>query len=283
MMSSDRTLFNLCQGSLVLLACALVGCAMPSSSRQAATQEAQPTGRTMVVIEGPRITPRSLAGIDVINAHGSVFVKVDPTLHRPTVEAIPSRPGARSPRDRRALQDQIQLSARTIIRDHRMVLLVRAEPDDDSTRIDLHIRMPSCGGAIIKTAGGVVELVGVSGELNIEVGGDGRAGGDVRVRTEGPIPGPVRIQTSNGDITLYLSPQASGLMNLTADHGSVSFYSRGGHATGVRASSAAWSGVINKGINDFRVHTENGSILVRIADYPWERESSFQWSGRVGM
>jgi len=72
-------------------------------------------------------------------------------------------------------------------------------------------------------------------------------------------------------------------MDLTADRGSVLFYSRGGNATGVRASTTAWSGVLNKGVNDFKAHTENGDIVVRIADYPWERDSSFQWTGRVGM
>jgi len=256
------------------------GCATPTA--RVSHDETPANARTMVVVEGPRITARSLAGIEVANTLGSVYVTVDPSLNRPTVEAIPSRPGVRSARGRRALMDTLEIQTRTIVQDHRMVLKVMAGADNPSTRVDLHIRTPSCGGAIVATAGGVIELTGVSGELNLQVGADGRPGGDVHVRTESPITGPVRIITSHGDIALYLSPEAAGVFDLTADDGTVSVYARGGNATGIRASASAWTGTLNEGVNDFDAHTDSGDILVRIADYPWERDTPFPWTGRVG-
>lgn len=277
-MAAHNRMFGYC--SAVISCFFIGGCASPTTR---ISHDATPANtRTMVVVDGPRITARSLAGVDVTNALGSVYVTVDPSLNRPTVEAIPSRPGVRSAQERRALQDTIDINARTIVQDQRMVLKLSAGAADPATRVDLHIRTPSCGGAIVSTTGGVIELTGVSGELNLENGGDDRPGGDIHVRTESPITGPVRILTSDGDIALYLSPEAAGIFDLTTDGGTVSVYARGGNATGIKASASTWTGTLNKGINDFAAHTDRGNILVRIADYPWERDTPFPWTGRVG-
>lgn len=258
-----RTALTLTTALGLALPAALSGCSLPGRQDSVGSTH-------LVVTRGPRITERSLAGVHAFNPHGSIRVLVDPSRERPEITA----------RRRGASDAGIGLDARTEIGLNRMNLVVEVtDAAEEGTPIDLVIWTPSCGEVLIEGSGGTVELVGVSGQINVQRGADGQPGGDVLIRTNDHIPGPVNIFTSDGDVRILAGTATAGQFELVADDGEVSFSASVGEIRQVRPSESRWTGVVNKGVHAFTVRTLRGDVEVRLAEGDRDQLQQFNWRG----
>lgn len=254
-------------------ALALAGCIShqtASSPRDRSLDEGQ------VAVIGPRVSERSLAAIDVLNPRGSIRVIVDNELRNAEVRASVRRNG-RSERDVASLNEQLKYSAVSSIVGGRVKLTVRPTSVPIGEFIDVEIRVPSAASVYARNAGGLTELVGVSGEINVQSGSDRLLGGDVLVRTEQPVPGPVRIATSDGSVRMFLGPAASGDLDLTTSDGSVGVVSMASPVRDARPDPLRYTGVLGSGENEFFVTTRRGDIRINIGDANWEQGTNFDW------
>lgn len=241
----------------------LSGCSLPGRQDSVGSTH-------LVVTRGPRITERSLAGVHVFNPNGSIRVLVDPSLDRPEITA----------RRRGAGDTGIGIDARTEIGLNRMNLVVEVtDAAEVGAPIDLVIWTPSCGEVLIEGSGGTVELVGVSGQINVQRGADGQPGGDVLLRTNGDIPGPVNIFTNEGDVRILAGTGSAGQFELVADDGEVSFSASAGEVRQVRPTESRWTGVVNQGRHAFTVRTLRGDVEVRLAEGDRDQLQQFNWRG----
>ncbi len=246
-----------------------------------------PVADWRVPVEGQRLEPGEPLIADIRNPQGSVKVVVRPELTRPEVVARPWYPPGTgkanpSPADF-AIKTQALIEAGE---DGRKTLVVQVRPNEDpDIRINLIVRTPPIETTLVRNAYGPVELVGVGDAINVHSGLAARgpaSGGDIRVRTERAIRGPVKLMTSGGDIHLYAGGDSAGALEALADNGAVRVSSRKRAVSGVYAQPHRYRGVLNEGANVFDLETARGDITVRFADGPWELAREFDWSGDSG-
>ncbi|MCC5787618.1 MAG: hypothetical protein JJU33_13070 [Phycisphaerales bacterium] len=246
-----------------------------------------PVADWRVPVEGQRIEAGEPLNADIRNPQGSIRVVVKPELTRPEVFARPWYPpgtGKANPRYADfAIRTQALIEARE---DGRKTLVVQVSPTEDpDLRINLIVHTPSLETALIRNAYGPVELVGVGDAVNVHSGLADRgpaSGGDIRVRTERAIRGPVKFMTTGGDIYLYAGGDSAGRLEALAENGTVRVSSRKRAVSGVFAQPHRFRGVVNEGANVFDLETARGNITVRFADGPWELAREFDWSGDKG-
>ncbi|MCB9844429.1 MAG: hypothetical protein H6811_00370 [Phycisphaeraceae bacterium] len=278
-MSRSEVWLGVVLGALVILAGCIPG-GLPSrkSDRIGATEPS--AGGNRLIATGPRITPRSVAFLDAENVRGSIRLTVDRTMARATVTPQVRWPEGLSNAERKAALDALRPTARVEVEGNRMVLRVRARTEvlPAGAHLDLSVRMPSCGGAIIRNAGGIVELVGVGGEILIVSGGELGEGGDIRIRTDSVVRGPVDISTSDGDVYLFMPGASAGTIELSTAQGDVEFQAIDGRVSASRPEPQRWTGVLNGGQSDIAIRTLRGNVVVRVHDRTWELPGEFSWA-----
>jgi hypothetical protein len=239
------------------------------------------SGPLKVVAGGTRITYRSLAGAQITNPMGAVIVEVDPTLARAVVEADAEFPAGLPGAARDAYRKALAITALGELTDSRVELVVSlsiAEGVEPVYPVRLVVRTPSCDQAIVRNVRGDVEMVGVSGAINIHSGVIGaEPGGDVRIRTDSPVRGPVKIATTGGDITLYFPPQSEGDFRMSTLDGRVSVIAGVARLTRSQHKPGEWTGVMNSGKNEFLIETMKGNIALRVDQENWATQAPFQW------
>ena len=276
-------------GAAILACCTLLGaCTIPGGApfertERIARPKPAPVGIT-VEPEGPTIARGTLAAVDVINPRGSVRVLVDPALTRPSVEVKPWTTAGLSRAELRAAEDAIDLVAQTVLEDGQMVLRVRADThiEWEHLRLDLVIRTPDSRTTTVRNQHGIVELVGVGGQIAVSSGelGDG-PGGDIRIRTETPVEGPVHLSTTSGDIDIFIPGESGGVLELVSDDGRVIVNVQDGVVTGAVPEDKRFTGVLNGGVNTFYARTQHGRVSLTVEDGPWARRGVFDY-GRSG-
>ncbi|MCC6285958.1 MAG: hypothetical protein IT439_11785 [Phycisphaerales bacterium] len=239
------------------------------------------SGPLKVIAGGTRITYRSLAAAQITNPMGGVVVEVDPTLARAVVEADASFPPGLPGAARDAYRKALSITAVGELTDSRVELMVNlaiAEGVQPVYPVLLVVRTPSCDQAIVRNVRGDVEMVGVSGAINIHSGviGD-EPGGNVRIRTDSPVRGPVKIATTGGEITLYLPPSSEGDFTMSTLDGRVSVIAGSARLTHAQHKPGEWTGVMNGGKNEFLIETMKGNISLRVDQENWATQAPFQW------
>ncbi len=246
-----------------------------------------PVADWRVPVEGLRVEPGEQLKADIRNPQGSIRVSVKPELAHPEVVARAWYPPGTGKANPSPADFPIKTQARIETgEDGQKTLIVQVRPTEDpDIRINLVVRTPSLETALIRNAYGPVELVGVGDAVNVHSGLAERgpsSGGDIRVRTERAIRGPVKFMTTGGDIFLYAGGDSAGRLEALAENGIVRVSSRKRPATEVFAQPHRFRGVINEGANVFDLETARGNITVRFADGPWELAREFDWSGEKG-
>lgn len=243
-----------------------------------------PVSDWSVPVAGRQIESGEPLNADIRNPQGSIRVVVKPELTRPEVFARPLYPPGTGKANPRPADFAVKTQALIESDENgRKTLVVQVKPiEDPDIRVHLLVRTPSMETALIRNAFGPVELVGVGDAINVHSGLTDRgpsSGGDIRVRTERAIRGPVKFMTTGGDIYLYAAGDSSGRLEALAEAGTVRVSSRKRPATEVFAQPHRFRGVINQGANVFDLETARGDITVHFADGTWELAREFDWSG----
>ncbi|MCC6659428.1 MAG: hypothetical protein IT437_00945 [Phycisphaerales bacterium] len=221
-----------------------------------------------VTITGPEITRESRPAIDVRNWAGSVFIQADPTIKHASVtaRAIPRRGGAPKGDD---LERQTFVAAESKVEGGHSTLRVVSETrlgDPDLSEARLVIKVPSCGGIMVRNAAGPVEVRGAAGAITIENGAGNQAGGLVIVRTDQVITDPVTITTTNGKIHFQAAPGTSGQFDIQSDDGMAVMYALVGTLRVTSATADHFVGVLNNGENPVTIRTGKGTAEVYIIE-----------------
>jgi hypothetical protein len=221
------------------------------------------SGRNPVRVAGIPAQLEHATIVEVENFAGSVRIISDPTIE-PGVFADARRQGRDAPRRRGELQQLIHVEATSELDNgtRRLRVVVTPAPDARDVSADVTIRVARCIGTTVRNSGGRVELVGVSGPVDIENGIGGQNGGDVIVRTGNAMTAPVSVRTTTGSVVYQVAPGSTGRLDLASEIGQAEFSSRIGRVDGVRTTRTSWHGVLNGGKNDVVLR---GERLVRMA------------------
>lgn len=219
----------------------------------------QQDSRYRLAVDGPAATPGVPLALDVENRSGPVVLQLDTTLQSPEVFARSMKTGKPS----WSAASYTEENGRGVLR----VLNApnEAEPTMQGSSM-LMIRTPTVDAVRIRVAGGGVELRGVApSSIEIESGAFGGPGGSVSVDTFGDITGAVNITTTSGQIDYHVGHGSAGKFEAaSANGGVVSLRSRGAMFSSTALTQSRLSGVLNKGENDVKLTTQNGSVNIDI-------------------
>lgn len=261
-----------------LLLPALVGCQVPGREARVKAPKEPTASANRFIVQGPRISARSQAALDIRNAYGPVIVVVDDSIARPVVETrlLDVGPMTRAQLD--SLYQGVTVDARSLMGDSRLILDAEVtSPPPPGARIEMTVRTPSCTGVIVRNANGGVELRGVSGEINVHSGViNGEPGGGIRLLTNQPIHGPVKMATTFGDIELFLPRASSGELELASLDGRVTVTADVGHFSGTRQQTHRLTTSMNGGKNLFLIETMSGDVYVRLDDRDWIKDGAWR-------
>lgn len=209
--------------------------------------------------------------IDVRNFHGSVTVLIDPlvTTLVPTVVAG-ANPPADSMMDSRATET-VNVVFEWIEQEGGRVLKVRSGttwPDPTQVWADITLRMPSCSGAMIWNRGGQVELIGVTGAIQVDNGRFADSSGPIRVRTDLPVTSPVALTTEEGTVLLQIPTASTGMFELASGEGSVELSSTVIRPDYVTTDGQTTRAQINGGHNPILLRSYKGTVCAMVIENP---------------
>ncbi|TVQ62687.1 MAG: hypothetical protein EA378_04995 [Phycisphaerales bacterium] len=138
------------------------------------------------------------------------------------------------------------------------------------------LRTPAIGDVRVRNHGGYVHVSGASGAIDIQ-NGVGGEGGNVRVRTDAPIDRDVRMETTDGQVTLSIPQDAKGTLEVSAPRGKPTIDARTVALEAFRPMPAerVWLAVLNGGENRIYLRTGRGNARINIVTEPM-RTSFFQ-------
>lgn len=230
--------------------------------------------RTQIVeVSGPAPGRDVPLAVDVTNTNGSVLLRVDPRLTEPHVTFEVHAANVKTETKRTVIDTQGTTVARGVEKDGRYVLTVEAKCErgsPDRPFVDVEILVPRCDGLYVRNSGGPVELVGVSGAVQVENGVGGEAGGRIEVRTAAPMHEPVRLVTSHGPIYFQVGPDSSGQFDLTAEDGDTEFRAYVGSVTGAQNYNDHCTCTLNGGENTVTLRSRRGVVRALVTTNPVE-------------
>jgi hypothetical protein len=218
----------------------------------------------------------TLLALDVENARGSVEVRTtsrDGAAHvTATLEAT----------DVGRNETAAAIHADTVVdvtleeADGRGVLRIRAGHPDatDRHRVKMLIEMPRCDGARIVNRGGVVEVVGTKGALDITNRGAG-----VEIRTNNPVTQDLRVLNTDGAIFVQMPPGSTGAIDLATLDGESVIRDFSGDTGVTAASREAVMTTLGEGTNSILARTNSGDVRVWVMEDPESLTRIF----KVGM
>lgn len=236
--------------TLAILAVALLsGCA--SSVRTAQHERADPT---------------ALLALDIENFRGSVEVRVDPMCGEPQVYAQAF--GAAFLEDDEAdaeVQKAISLETELVEDKGRSTLVVRTTSTRKTNdhEVALVIHTPRCDGVRVRNRGGLVELVGVSGTLDIE-----NSEGHVEVRTNKALTQDITVLVVDGTVYFQIPEGSTGEFDLETLQGVARFKNRVGDATNTYSTETQVQTVLENASNRVVMRTNLGDLRVNVMDDP---------------
>lgn len=237
---------------LVVPALSIIGCAADSST----------------IVAHERVDTASLLAIDVENFRGSVEVRVDPALD--DIEVSGRAYGAWFEDDPEGaeleLPGTVELFSE-LQQDGRGVSTLRvrtfSERDAADHKVAVLIRVPRCDGARVRNRGGLVELVGTHGALDIE-----NYEGHVEVRTNRPMTQDATIMVVDGTVYFQVPPGSTGKYDLETLDGRVRFKNRVVDATDTYSTRTQVQTVLENAQNRVTMRTNYGDLRVLVVDNP---------------
>lgn len=224
--------------------------------------------KVSVPIEGPELRAGAAPIVDVTNWNGSVQIWVSSKYSRVKVGAKIRRVSRQAP-NRWASADQAEITAVTAQRDGRSYLTVRSgtkAKDPALSRAEVVIRLPDCGGVTVRNSGGLVELRGVAGPIQVENGQGNTRGGRVELRTGEPLTDPVTITTTEGTVYYQVDADSSGRFELTAENGQAAFDARTGAIKFESADGSRFKCTLNDGTNPVILRSLRGTVFARVIE-----------------
>ncbi len=225
--------------------------------------------RTQAVpIEGIKLPPRFAATVEVDNFNGSVHVYADPAVKEAQVMAKVRATSRNAPKAGELQQAVVVKAAASIEGSERLLRVTgrAADAPPKDVALDLFIRVPKVNATRVRNAGGSVELVRVSGTVNVENGAGGGQGGDVQVRTGEAMTEPATMTTSSGKVLWQVGPGSSGNFDLTSDSGEAVFTCRLGEVSDVVPDANHYRGRLNSGQNPIRLRSGNGQVQALVIE-----------------
>ncbi len=134
--------------------------------------------------------------------------------------------------------------------------------------VDVTVYVPQCHGLRVLNAGGSVDVVGVTGVIDIISGNEQVRGGKIEIRTDNALHEAINAWSNHGDVTLVTSPDAGGTIELVAPHGRTSFWSKHGQTEESRPEIGRWTGIWNDGTNSIKLESRDGNAKLMVVPNP---------------
>lgn len=134
--------------------------------------------------------------------------------------------------------------------------------------VNVTVYVPQCNGLRVWNTDGDVDVVGVSGVIDVRSGDEQNEGGNIEIRTENSLHDTITAWTNDGDVTLVAGPDAGGTIELVAPRGRTSFWSKHGVTEHSRPEVGRWTGIWNDGTNSIRLETLTGNAKLMVVDNP---------------
>lgn len=242
---------------LATLALALSGC---SSQPRASRVE---IGGTSIAGSGP-------LAVDVDNHAGDVKIEVDPKLSEPIVEAFAfdQAPAPNEP-DKTGKVGPWVGATRKVMEGGTVLSVISAVRNPDFPRaVDIRIRVPSCAGVRVVNGGGNVIVKGVTGAVDIKNdavhGRWSNLAGRVDVTTAGAISGPVRLESSVGDVELTCGGDSDLAFEGKADKGQVRVLAGKTRLGWLYRDPGQVSGVLKNGMYHVQLLSHAGNSILKL-------------------
>lgn len=224
-----------------------------------------------IAVQGTRAN-QGPTSVEIHNVRGDVRVIVDPKRTEPRITASFRYDSFVTRLTRERAFRAAPVAASYELRGDGVLLVVRTDAvrgNLPSLATDLTVRIPACADVTIRTAEGDVEVIGANGTVDIVADtNDGRSVSIV-YRTDAAITGRVVIRTNSGNILFNPGDGSSGRFVLTSGSGGAEFDVKAGKVSDVVLSSnARWEGVLNGGENSITLHSDDGTVRVKVRRGP---------------
>jgi hypothetical protein len=259
--------------TLILGACWLSGCGQRMGGLRARI-EANRLARS-VPVQGPPVTVGRITAVDVENPWGDVIIDARPRNEESFISFKVDQ--ERRLRWRAARQgfefDPTGEYFTAVHETNGEVGTVVVRPTDLTVEgfrppIDIIVYVPRADGVRVRNAGGKITVIGATGVIDAESGSAEHEGGDVEIRTDGPIHEPIIASSTHGDVNLVVGKDSSGTVELIAPRGRTTFDGRYGVVEHSRPKRGHWTGVWNDGINPITLRSDDGNAVVMIVEHP---------------
>lgn len=160
-----------------------------------------------VEISGSMLASSGPLAVDVDNHAGDVWIVVDPKLTEPVVEAYAfDQASAPNEPDKTGKVGPWVGASRKVSEGGTVLSVISVRNPEYPRAVDVRIHVPSCAGVRVVNGGGNVIVKGVTGAVDIKndavEGRWAKLAGHVEVTTAGAVSGPIRLESSVGDVEL---------------------------------------------------------------------------------
>lgn len=228
-------------------------------------------GCAMATSEGrfdvPGAASYRLLAVDIENYRGSVEVRVDPRLSEAQVEGYVY--GAAFTGDEEADAEV----ARSVTLDSFIeetapgigTLRVRTTTPDTNPlhAVALRVYVPRCDGVRVVNRGGLVEIVGTDGPVEID-----NHSGDVEFRTNQPMVHDASVLVVDGTVYFQVPPGSTGFVDLETLEGKSIVKNRDGDALSTYTTQEIIQTRIGVGDNAITMRTNYGDLRLWVMEDP---------------
>jgi hypothetical protein len=241
---------------LATLTFALSGC---SSQPRASRVE---IGGTSIASSGP-------LAVDVDNHAGDVKIEVDPKLSEPIVEAFAfDQASAPNEPDKTGKAGPWVGASRKVMEGGTVLSVISVRNPDFPRAVDIRIRVPSCAGVRVVNGGGNVIVKGVTGAVDIKndavQGRWSNLAGRVDVTTAGAVSGPIRLESSVGDVELMCGGDSDLAFEGKADKGQVRVLAGKTRLGWLYRDPGQVSGVLKNGTYHVQLLSHAGNSILKL-------------------
>lgn len=206
--------------------------------------------------------------VDVESFAGAVTVRADEHLRWATVQVVrEARQGYGRDAAASEALDRMEYSAEVVNTETGQMLRVRTwslDPEPWYQRANVTITTPAVDGLTVRTDGGGVTAVGVSGPVHVEC-----AEGDARIMTDLPMLQPVLVLNRRGDVDYRVRGDSTAAFDCEALGGQIDYRVRRGRLM-VHDGTAEDTLVatLNEGANPVRLQTVSGNVRIAVVADP---------------
>lgn len=197
--------------------------------------------------------------LDVQNARGTVSIWVDPTKPLAVWAAVKGGSGSDHKPDWIAAS-VVQDNGRPVLR------VLSSAAADQPKPTTIRIRVPSCAGLRVRNAGGLIDVKGVTGAIDIQNAMDFGTPEAVRVVAGAPITAPIGVHTNFGNISVRLPLGSTGTARVYSLEGQSLIDGAKTTLTEVLTNRTQITCVIMGGTNAIDIGTDKGVAQLVIDD-----------------